>query len=290
MSKFVGTPRVIGRWTATRLGEIETLRRDLEAARVIADTAIATLATFTASNSAAASSAPVSISVDSEEAEWSAVAKPRKVKSKKVMVKPTWVKKAWSPTLEIGRPAEAYPTVPAEIRAHERTLLSSLTTAGPLLVYGRLFSATVNGKRENIPAVIEEDGTFGYMSPEKEYVTGLHSFELIWHFRRDYDLSGTVKYEDYIRCKQYFHCLLFVYFDGQKRHSVQKTVHKMLDEKKLATATAPVIVSNSSSSNSSSSSSSSRAPPGLSRPPPGLSRSESDILPPSGPLHLSGLL
>lgn len=282
MSKFVNTPRVIGRWTAARLGEIETLRRDLEAARAIADTAIATLATFTASNSAAASSAPVSISVDSEEAEWSAVAKPKKGKGKKVMEKPTWVKKAWSPALEVSRSAEAYPSVPAKIRAKERTLLASLTTAGPLLVYGRLFSATVNGKREDIPAVIEEDGTFGYMSPEKEYVTGLHSFELIWHFRRDYHLSGTVKYEDYIRCKQYFHCLLFLYFDGQKRHSVQKTVHKMLDEKKLATATAPVIVSNSSSS--------SRAPPGLSRPPPGLSRSESDILPQSGPLRLSGLL
>ena len=93
MSKFVNDkPRVIGRWTAARLGEIETLRRDLEAARTIADTAIATLATFTASNSAAASSAPVSISVDSEEAEWSVVAKPKKGKGKKVTVKPTWVK------------------------------------------------------------------------------------------------------------------------------------------------------------------------------------------------------
>jgi hypothetical protein len=207
-------------------------------------------------------------------------------KGKKVVAP---VKKAWSPSMEIGRPADSYPIVPAEVRAREQHYLRRFITTGPILVWGNLYSAKVQGKLEWIPAIIEEDGAFGYKNLANEYVGGLHSFELIWHFRHDYALSGKVNYSEYIRCKQYFHCLQFIRLDGQKRQSIQRMVLSMLD------GTAPA--SNSSACPSPSPSLTSRPPPGLShpsltsRPPPGLSHPSlsSSALIPGNMLGLHGL-
>ena len=286
MSKFVNDkPRVIGRWTAAKLDkperDLEEIGRGLEATKANADTAIAIVETFTAapaSNSAAASS---SDPVSTEETERSAVAKAKKDRFKKA----PWVKKAWSPTMDMGRTEEPYPDIPDSVRATEQEYLRRLSAKAPVLVYGKLYTNKLH-ERADIPAVIE-DGTFGYMTPDGEYVADLHSFELIWYFRRDYPLSGKVNYAEYIRKHQTFHCLQFLYLDGETRHSIHRLVHQMLDETRSSTAATAVIASNSSSSRAPPGLS--RPPPGLSRPPPGLSRPESKIRPQTGPLHHSGV-
>ena len=71
------------------------------------------------------------------------------------------------------------PLIVPKLRDTERRIFQHLirtTGTGPLLVWFRLFDANVSGKKHDIAAVIEEDGTFGYKKKDGSYVNGLHSF------------------------------------------------------------------------------------------------------------------
>ena len=129
--------------------------------------------------------------------------------------------------------AASSPLIGPKLRESERRILQELVRekgGGPLLVWFRLFDATVNGKKHEIAALIEEDGSFGYKKIDGSYLNGLHSFEVMWWIRSEYNLSGSVPYEDLIADGRTFHCLKFAFLDGEKRYSLLSKAHDILKE------------------------------------------------------------
>ena len=122
------------------------------------------------------------------------------------------------------------PVINHDIRANESKYLQRLAKDGPVIVHFKLFDAVTNGLRHEIPAVICEDGTFSYLTRDETYLSNLHSFEIMWHIRCDYALSGEVDYEQLMYDGRYLHCLKFAFLEDQHRHSIQKTVHSMINE------------------------------------------------------------
>jgi hypothetical protein len=125
------------------------------------------------------------------------------------------------------------PLIVPKFRDSERRILQELVRtkgSGPLLVWFRLYDAKVNGKKHEIAALIEEDGTFGYKKKDESYLNGLHSFEVMWWIRSEYDLSGSVPYEELLADGRTFHCLKFAYLEGETRYSLLSTAHDILKE------------------------------------------------------------
>jgi len=125
------------------------------------------------------------------------------------------------------------PLIVPKFRDNERRILQELVRvkgSAPLLVWFFLYDAKVNGKKHQIAAVIEEDGTFGYKKKDESYLSGLHSFEVMWWIRSEYDLSGSVPYEDLLADGRTFHCLKFAYLEGETRYSLLSMAHDILKE------------------------------------------------------------
>jgi hypothetical protein len=129
--------------------------------------------------------------------------------------------------------ATSCPLIGSKLRESERRILLELVRVkggGPLLVWFRLFDATVNGKKHEIAALIEEDGSFGYKKVDGSYLNGLHSFEVMWWIRSEYNLSGSVPYEDLLADGRTFHCLKFAFLDGETRYSLLGMAHDILKD------------------------------------------------------------
>ena len=125
------------------------------------------------------------------------------------------------------------PTISAALRLKEQRIFQELLRekgSGPLLVWFRLFDAKVNGLKHEIPTLLEEDGSFGYKRKDESYVNGLHSFEVMWHIRCDYELSGQVHYERLLASNHTFHCLKYAFLDGETRYSLLSKAHDILKE------------------------------------------------------------
>ena len=129
--------------------------------------------------------------------------------------------------------ATSCPLIGSKLRESERRILLELVRVkdgGPLLVWFRLFDATVNGKKHEIAALIEEDGSFGYKKMDGSYLNRLHSFEVMWWIRSEYNLSGSVPYEDLLADGRTFHCLKFAFLDGETRYSLLGMAHDILKD------------------------------------------------------------
>jgi len=129
--------------------------------------------------------------------------------------------------------ATSCPLIGSKLRESERRILLELVRVkggGPLLVWFRLFDATVNGKKHEIAALIEEDGSFGYKKMDGSYLNKLHSFEVMWWIRSEYNLSGSVPYEDLLADGRTFHCLKFAFLDGETRYSLLGMAHDILKD------------------------------------------------------------
>ena len=125
------------------------------------------------------------------------------------------------------------PLIVPKFRDSERRILQELVRVKggvPLLVWFFLYDAKVNGKKHQIAAVIEEDGTFGYKKKDESYLSGLHSFEVMWWIRSEYDLSGSVPYVDLLAQGRTFHCLKFAFLDGETRYSMLSMAYDILKE------------------------------------------------------------
>ena len=129
--------------------------------------------------------------------------------------------------------ATSCPLIGSKLRESERRILLELVRVkggGPLLVWFRLFDATVNGKKHEIAALIEEDGSFGYKKMDGSYLNRLHSFEVMWWIRSEYNLSGSVPYEELLADGHTFHCLKFAFLDGETRYSLLGMAHDILKD------------------------------------------------------------
>ena len=165
----------------------------------------------------------------------------KKPRAKKARVDSSAVSNSTAASVNASNSTNKYvvpmPVINHDIRANESKYLQRLAKDGPVVVYFMLFDAVTNGLRHEIPAVIGEDGTFGYLTRDETYLSNLHSFEIMWHIRCDYALSGEVDYEQLMYDGRYLHCLKFAFLEDQHRHSIQKAVHSMINEDRAKSTT-----------------------------------------------------
>ena len=123
-----------------------------------------------------------------------------------------WSKKPFVPRMMPL--VETKPVLSLAVRNRESHYLKQLITDDePVIVYFKLFDASIKFKIHTIPSVLTKSGCFGYMTKKHQYVDGLHSFELMWYIRSEYDLSGTIDYDELIKLDQTHYCLKHAYLE-----------------------------------------------------------------------------
>ena len=126
---------------------------------------------------------------------------------------------------------EPMPIIPANLREKEKRNIQRLIIKDgeePVVIHFRLLDATEAWTYHTINTVVDVDGAFGYMTTKGDVIEGLHSFEVMWHIRRDYPLSGKVDYAYQLSRRHDFHCLMFAYVNNDYSRSLRDIMFTMM--------------------------------------------------------------